>query len=142
MCSASGLLFVMISTASPSAHRGVHVDEVAAHLAGDGGLGETRADRFSDAEDGGPLRNRLGAAVGKVTLMSGMALSLLIDAKPPRFVGGAVRFVDSGAGRYCLVLQYGQTCQFSLSALPHSMHGLRSFFMQYGQIRKSFSTGL
>ena len=45
---------------------GVHVDELAADLAGDGRLRQTRADRLGHAENGGSLGNRLGAAVGKV----------------------------------------------------------------------------
>ena len=90
-----------------------------------------------------PSGTGLALPSGSFTVMSGMASSLLVDAKPPRCAAGRQWCrVSSARARYCLVLQYGQTSQLSLSALPHSMHGLRSFFMQYGQMRKSFSTGL
>ena len=86
---------------------------------------------------------------GRLTVMSGMAV-LLSSATYDATYETAPRTVAGRCGSHlcpplpycCFVLQYGQTCQLSLSALPHSTHGLRSFFMQYGQIRKSFSTGL
>ena len=70
---------------------------------------------------------------GSVTVMSGMVWHLS-DMQPPRRSGAARPSVFE-CSRYCLVLQYGQTCQFNFSALPHSTHGLRSFFMHDGQMR-------
>ena len=123
--------------------RGVHVDQLATDLAGDRGQRQTRADGLGHAENGRPLGDRLGAAVGKVhgDVRHGALAPRRCETAP--LLDGAVWFGTAAlVERYCLVLQYGQTCQLSLSALPHSMHGLRSFFMQCGQIRKSCSMGL
>ena len=145
MSSASGSRSVMISTASPSGTVATDVDERAVDLAGERGLREARTDRGGDVEDGRALGDLLLAAVRQLDGDLGHGLDAPSPSRNRPAVGGAAQSVSRltiGRLPYCLVLQYGQTPQLSLSALPHSMHGLRSFFMQYGQMRKSFSTGL
>ncbi len=122
-----------------------HVDLLAVHLAGQRGLGEAGADRLSDIEDRRALRDVLLASIRELDRDLGHGVSPRTKSNRPTFSAGRHKAYHASRIRrchYCLVLQYGQTAQLSLSALPHSMHGLRSFFMQLGQMRKSFSVGL